>query len=82
LPAISGCLNRFLSPGVYPAAGKRPAQLAGVPQYADGGLSVMNIITTLASFLKLDRLVISLFILLSASAQYFIWTFGVVIDRA
>ncbi|HFP9387973.1 TPA: phosphoethanolamine transferase EptA [Raoultella planticola] len=44
--------------------------------------SVMNILTTLASFLKLDRLVISLFILLSASAQYFIWSFGVVIDRA
>lgn len=44
--------------------------------------SVMNILTTFASFLKLDRLVISLFILLSASAQYFIWTFGVVIDRA
>ncbi|HFP9334188.1 TPA: phosphoethanolamine transferase EptA [Raoultella planticola] len=44
--------------------------------------SVMNILITLASFLKLDRLVISLFILLSASAQYFIWTFGVVIDRA
>ena len=43
---------------------------------------VMNILTTLASFLRLDRLVISLFILLSASAQYFIWTFGVVIDRA
>ena len=32
-------------------------------------ISVMNIITTLASFLKLDRLVVSLFILLSASAQ-------------
>jgi len=45
-------------------------------------ISVMNIITTLASFLKLDRVVISLFILLSASAQYFIWTFGVVIDRS
>lgn len=44
--------------------------------------SVMNILTTLASFLKLDRLIISLFILLSASAQYFIWSFGVVIDRA
>ncbi|EPY1564900.1 phosphoethanolamine transferase EptA [Raoultella planticola] len=44
--------------------------------------SVMNILTTFASFLKLDRLVISLFILLSASAQYFIWSFGVVIDRA
>lgn len=45
-------------------------------------ISVMNIITTLASFLKLDRVVISLFILLSASAQYFIWNFGVVIDRS
>lgn len=45
-------------------------------------ISVMNIITTLASFLKLDRVVISLFILPSASAQYFIWTFGVVIDRS
>lgn len=45
-------------------------------------ICVMNIITTLASFLKLDRVVISLFILLSASAQYFIWTFGVVIDRS
>ena len=45
-------------------------------------ISVMNIITTLASFLKLDRVVISLFILLSAAAQYFIWTFGVVIDRS
>jgi lipid A ethanolaminephosphotransferase len=45
-------------------------------------ISVMNILTTLASFLKLDRLVISLFILLSASAQYFIWSFGVVIDRS
>ncbi len=45
-------------------------------------ISVMNILTTLASFLKLDRLVISLFILLSASAQYFIWNFGVVIDRS
>lgn len=44
--------------------------------------SVMNILTTLASFLKLDRVVITLFILLSASAQYFIWTFGVIIDRA
>ncbi|MDT1832648.1 DUF1705 domain-containing protein, partial [Acinetobacter baumannii] len=45
-------------------------------------ICVMNILTTLASFLKLDRLVISLFILLSASAQYFIWSFGVVIDRS
>ncbi|PWS15654.1 phosphoethanolamine transferase EptA, partial [Klebsiella pneumoniae] len=38
--------------------------------------------TTLASFLTLARVVISLFILLSASAQYVIWTFGVVIDRS
>ncbi|MCS2172138.1 phosphoethanolamine transferase EptA [Scandinavium sp. TWS1a] len=43
---------------------------------------VINIIVTLASFLWLDRLLISLFILVSAAAQYFIMTFGVVIDRA
>ncbi|MCS2158323.1 phosphoethanolamine transferase EptA [Scandinavium sp. H11S7] len=43
---------------------------------------VINIIVTLASFLWLDRLLISLFILVSAAAQYFIMTFGVVIDRS
>ncbi|MBR7470904.1 DUF1705 domain-containing protein, partial [Klebsiella quasipneumoniae] len=42
--------------------------------------SVMNLLTTLGSLLKLDRMVISLFIPLSASAHYFIWSFGVVIS--
>lgn len=43
---------------------------------------VINILVTLASFLWLERLLISLFILVSAAAQYFIMTFGVVIDRS
>lgn len=43
---------------------------------------VINIVITLASLLWLDRILISLFILLSASAQYFIINFGVVIDRS
>ncbi|WP_374941358.1 phosphoethanolamine transferase EptA [Scandinavium lactucae] len=43
---------------------------------------VINILVTLASFLWLDKPVISLFILVSAAAQYFIMTFGVVIDRS
>ncbi len=43
---------------------------------------VMNIVITLASFLRLDRLVISLFVLVSAASQYFIMSFGVVIDRS
>lgn len=42
---------------------------------------VINIVITLASFLWLDKLVITLFILLASSAQYFILNFGVVIDR-
>ncbi|MRS13867.1 phosphoethanolamine transferase EptA [Enterobacteriaceae bacterium RIT691] len=42
----------------------------------------INILITLASFLWLDRLVVTLFILLSAAAQYFIMNFSVVIDRA
>lgn len=44
--------------------------------------AVINIVVTLASFVRLDRLVISLFILLSASAQYFIMNFGIIIDRS
>lgn len=44
--------------------------------------SVMNIVITLASFLRLDRLVISLFVMVSAASQYFIMSFGVVIDRS
>lgn len=45
-------------------------------------VSVINIVVTVASFLLLDRLVIALFVLVSAAAQYFIWNFGVVIDRS
>ena len=44
--------------------------------------SVINIIATLASFLWLDRLVLALFILVSASAQYFIINYGIVLDRS
>lgn len=43
--------------------------------------SVINIVTTLASFLWLDRVVIAVFILVSASAQYFMINYGIVIDR-
>ncbi len=43
--------------------------------------SVINIVLTLASFFWLDRLLILSFILMSAAAQYFIFSFGVVIDR-
>jgi len=45
-------------------------------------ISVINIVVTLASFLWLDRLTIALFILVSAAAQYFIWNFGIIIDRS
>ena len=44
--------------------------------------SVMNIVITLASFFRLDRLVIRLFVLVSAAAKYFIISFGVIIDRS
>lgn len=44
--------------------------------------SVINIALTLTSFLRLDRLTISLFILVSAAAQYFIMSFGIIIDRS
>lgn len=44
--------------------------------------SVINIVSTLASFVWLDRLVIAVFILLSAATQYFIWTYGIIIDRS
>lgn len=43
---------------------------------------IINILVTLASFLYLDRILITLFILVSAAAQYFILTFGVIIDRS
>lgn len=44
--------------------------------------SVMVICLALASFLRLEKVLATLFILLSASAQYFIMTFGVIIDRS
>lgn len=44
--------------------------------------SVMVICLALASFLRLEKVLTTLFILLSASAQYFIMTFGVIIDRS
>lgn len=44
--------------------------------------SVMVICLALASFLRLEKVLATLFILLSASAQYFISTFGVIIDRS
>ncbi|WP_052284726.1 phosphoethanolamine transferase EptA [Kluyvera genomosp. 1] len=44
--------------------------------------SVMAILLTLASIIRLEKLVASLFILLSASAQYFMMSFGVIIDRS
>lgn len=43
---------------------------------------VMHMLITLASFLCLERPIITLFILLSACAQYFILTFGIIIDRS
>ena len=44
--------------------------------------SVTNIVLTLASFLWLHRLLACVFILVAASAQYFIMTYGIVIDRS
>lgn len=44
--------------------------------------SVMNIVLTLASFLWLNRPVACIFILVGASAQYFIMTYGIIIDRS
>ncbi len=43
---------------------------------------VINILLTLASFLWLDRLLGALFILLSARAQFFIMTYGIIVDRS
>ena len=42
----------------------------------------INIVATLASFLWLHRAILALFILVSAAAQYFIISFGIVIDRS
>lgn len=44
--------------------------------------SVINIVVTLASFLWLDRIILALFIIAAATAQYFIQHYGIVLDRA
>lgn len=44
--------------------------------------SVINIVATLASFFWLDRIVIAMFILVSATAQYFIQNYGIILDRS
>ena len=44
-------------------------------------ISVINIVLVLASLVWLDKLLIALFIMLSASAQYFIHNYGIVVDR-
>jgi len=44
--------------------------------------SVINIVITLASFLWLDRVLMALFILISATAQFFIQTYNIVVDRS
>lgn len=44
--------------------------------------SVINIVVTLASLLWLDSIVIALFVLVSAPAQYFIINYGIIIDRS
>ncbi|QMI06749.1 phosphoethanolamine transferase EptA [Citrobacter sp. RHB25-C09] len=43
--------------------------------------SVINIVLTLSSFLWLNRPLACLFVIVSAAAQYFIMTYGIVIDR-
>lgn len=44
--------------------------------------SVINIVVSLASFLWLDRIIIALFIIVSATAQYFIQHYGIILDRS
>jgi len=44
--------------------------------------SVINIVVTLASFLWLDRIAVALFVIVSATAQYFIQHYGIVLDRS
>ncbi|WP_409520454.1 phosphoethanolamine transferase EptA [Pantoea sp.] len=43
---------------------------------------VINIVVTLTSFFRLDRIAVALFILVSATAQYFIQHYGIVLDRS
>ncbi|WP_414163212.1 phosphoethanolamine transferase EptA [Superficieibacter sp. BNK-5] len=44
--------------------------------------AAIYILLTLASFLRLHRLIITLFVLLGAAVQYFILNFGIVMDRS
>ncbi|MGC0807816.1 phosphoethanolamine transferase EptA [Pantoea agglomerans] len=44
--------------------------------------SVINIVVTIASFLWLDRITIALFIFVSATTQYFIQHYGIILDRS
>lgn len=44
--------------------------------------SVINIVLTAASFFWLERITIAVFILVSATAQYFIQNYGIVLDRS
>ncbi|AZI53492.1 phosphoethanolamine transferase EptA (plasmid) [Pantoea agglomerans] len=44
--------------------------------------SVINIVVTIASFLWLDRITIALFVIVSATAQYFIQHYGIILDRS
>ncbi len=46
------------------------------------GFAVINILLTLASFLRLHRLAVAIFVLLGAAVQYFILNFGIVMDRS
>lgn len=43
---------------------------------------VINMVVTLASFLWLDRIIIALFVMIAATAQYFIQHYGIVLDRS
>lgn len=44
--------------------------------------AVMAIVLTLASVIRLEKLATTLFILLSACAQYFMMNFGIIVDRS
>ena len=44
--------------------------------------AVMAILLTLASVIRLEKVAATLFILLSASAQYFMMNFGIIVDRS
>lgn len=44
--------------------------------------AVMAILLTLASVVRLEKVAATLFVLLSASAQYFMMNFGIIVDRS